>query len=334
MTSKLKYKRIFVASALIYYILILVFYFVAKYVAGQHNWYFRPVIVSLFYTIFFLYPSIMIGLVILRHIKGKKVRKIGFILYFLVFVSACCIGVIMILAPTVEERRMKCGYIEIIESVWLDKSVITYAEPRALLFYESFEWDAEHEIRLLENEYNTTFTLSSYGENDFRLYYPKEHPELNIKICSYSADGVVTDYQYLLTNELVMQYYQEHNLSWDFSVNDSNNDYRKDTVFLIHDGDDMKKYADDLSNMVAVANKDKFYETNVGWLSVKFDNGKDGTLYFGNYIPFSEDGVSSDFYADRNNVLTALEKIKEGEFSYRGRYDIYPSWRTTVLYSE
>lgn len=269
----------------------------------------RPIVELVFRLTAYFYPVSIMGYSIWNMKDEESFRNICFGIYLAVFFLITAVFILFVILPMKMERRMDCGYLQITDSSnFPDADIYFFAEPKALLFMEYFDWDVEHDIYILEYKYNTTFTVAENRGDGIKRYCPLEHPEINVRIYFYDEYGITDDYEYQLTSNIALKYYKEHGLSWDYKYVGN---YAGNIWFILHEDDDLEQYAYDVAAMIAEALKDPFYKDNVGGISIEIiDNGWN-TLYFGDYQPFMKSDFTPDYYTDPQNVLAELRKWME-----------------------
>ena len=266
----------------------------------------RPIVELVFRLTAYFYPVSIMGYSIWNMKDEESFRNICFGIYLAVFFLITVVFILFLILPMKMERRMDCGYLQITDSSnFPDADIHFFAEPKALLFMEYFDWDVEHDIYILEYKYNTTFTVAENRGDGINRYSPFEHPEIAVRVYFRDIYGIVDDYQYQLTSNIALKYYKEKGLLWEYRHVD---DYEGNIGFIVKDDDNLEQYAQDLASMVAEALKDPFYKDNVGWLNIGVAENTWEMLAFGDYLPFKENGISPDFYSDDQNVLNELKK--------------------------
>lgn len=292
----------------IYYLILWIVFLIGYLLTQRSDIEYRPNTIVLCAVIFYSYPVILCGYVIYHSKLSTWIRRICLIAYFSLM-SLISIAVFFFMSTMPLEHKMNCGYLELRQSGFLTATKYSYAEPKAIFFMKSFTWDAAHDIHILESTHQTKFTLAEDQGDGIPRYQPQEHPEIAVRIYSYLIDGTMDDYQYKLTSAIALDYYQKNALRWDYEWSDSREGY---LTFLIHDDDDLNQYADDLSAIIATAMQDPFYQSEVGYITLKMDYGTFFSLYFGDYIPFRKKGIPKDYYADPKNILALFEEKKAG----------------------
>lgn len=288
--------------------LLLLCVFLSGYgVAKYFQWEYRPIVVVPFAVVLYLLPVITGGYLV-WHIGKRKWLKLSLrVLYCIAaaIVSAAAMLSFCIWLP--QEKRMDCGYIEIGRSEFLEATQYTYYEPRYGVFMKQFEWDAEHEIHLLEQEYGITFTQVPGQADGIRRYRPEGYPDIAVRIYSYGPYGSIDDFQYKVASSYYLRCYEESGMQWEYQYGE---DYYEGAFTLVYrTGDDLGQLAQDASKLIESACHDPLFTDRPGWLSVYDEQSKrDCTLYFGGYKPFEEKGLPSDYFTDFEKVL---QKLKE-----------------------
>lgn len=302
--TKMRHRRLWCIS-FIAYLCFCLFVACGQYFGRQAELFYRPSVIVFLTFAGFAGAAIFIGRLVWYLCVYSTACKVLYCLACVFTAGILCLTLAFRL-PT--EQKMDCGYLELRQGHFLDETEYSYAEPRYGLFMQYFVWDVPHEIHILESQYATEFTEAPSEGDGVRRYIPSAHPNIAVEIANYDVTGTIDDYQYQLTASYIFRYYRAHKLCWDY---EEGRHYRGDTIFVLHKTDDLQAFAKDIAGMIAEAVQDPFYDTQVGWISVKSDTeyAVEKGIYFGNYIPFLEKSLPPDYYADWENVLPVLQEI-------------------------
>jgi hypothetical protein len=285
---------------LLYGFLLLSFLIIGK-IAGLFHVVYRPVVIRLVQVIFYLFPAILLGNWLNSLFKRRRVWwVICMTFYGVAVLFNMLLFLLFFYVP--EERGMRCGYLELVQGNFLQASTRSYAEPKAIFFMRPFQWDPEHDIHILQYTYQMQFTLAEDQGDGINRYNPEGYPDLAVRIYFYNRDGVTSDFQYKLTSGIVLDYCKEHQLSWNYEMDDY---YEGNMEILIDNNDNLEEYSADLAAIITKALEDPFFKSNQGWISVRIEE-EHSSLGFG--MPGR---VPVDFYADQEHILAKLKELGE-----------------------
>lgn len=239
------------------YIIIIVLFLVGINYCHVSSLEYRSSFLLPFYLIMYAVPAYLIGCGIHNIPIKNKIHKVITILYWSLVSIGFAILFFHLLFTLPEERKLKCGYLQLTKGEFLQEAHPYYAEPEALIFMKRFEWDAEHDIYILKDKYGMDFSLAPEKGDKIRRYIPTDSPEINVRIYFYDVEEIIDDYMFKMSSEAFLNCYKAHHMHREYEWDRL---YEGDISFVYHNRDDLESFSKDMALMIKEAMKKQFFE--------------------------------------------------------------------------
>lgn len=329
--TNLKNMKIRWLTVLIVYGIFVCLFFVGKHALESQGMEYREYVTCIGYLIVWTVPWVCGLLAVIKFHRQKMLREelTGWpaggiailVLYLLVMLLlsgiACGYGLLNL---RMEEKKGDILIVHIPH--FLQATETYYCDPVGPFARKEFIWDGEREKKLLEQEYDMSFTLVEDASGN-RSYIPEEYPQIQITI--ENPVPLQDNFAPALAAWYFEKTYEEQKLKTAYT-SEAVSGFKDQFYLTVNDRADLQSCAQDAAVLIEAACRDPFFDEHAGYLTCILKEGAfthRATLYFGDYQPFEEEGKQPDHYADAGAVLSQLSK------EWQEMEDSIPPWSDT-----